>query len=183
MKEIIILSQCLNFDFPLPQVLNACLGKLSTFLNIKLDGNKTISIFYPTIELAKLTMRNDYVSLTFIKSKFKWFCISYKDKLCEYQIHTTHLIQITSTMIKCSCRCYCSHNQDRLASHYQKRNWSKIKKTHINFRDHRNRAIDIVADTSSSVIIEMDEKPVSRKIYRPCFRRFLLNVQCPNEIS
>ena len=26
---------------------------------------------YPTVELAKLSMRNDYVSLTFIKSKFK----------------------------------------------------------------------------------------------------------------
>ena len=51
------------------------------------------------------------------------------------------------------------------------------------FLDHRNRAIDIVADTSSSVITETDEKPISRKIYRPCFRRFLLNVQCPNEIS
>ena len=26
---------------------------------------------YPTVELAKLSMRNDYVSLSFIKSKFK----------------------------------------------------------------------------------------------------------------
>ena len=26
---------------------------------------------YPTVELAKLSMRNGYVSLTFIKSKFK----------------------------------------------------------------------------------------------------------------
>ena len=37
---------------------------------------------------------------------------------------------------------------------------SKIKEKCINFRDHRNSAIDIVADTSSPVIIQMDGKPV-----------------------
>ena len=52
----------------------------------------------------------------------------------------------------------------------------------MNFRDHQNRAIDIVTDTSSPVT-EMDRKPISGRGYRPCFRRFLLNVQCPNEIN
>ena len=55
----------------------------------------------------------------------------------------------TSTMIKCSCRCYCSHNQGRLASHNQSQNWSKIKnKKYINLHDHQNSAIETVADTS-----------------------------------
>ena len=60
---------------------------------------------------------------------------------------------------------------------------SKIKEKYINFRDHRNSAIDIVADTSSPLITEMDGKPISGRGYRPCFKRFLLNVQCPNEIN
>ena len=59
----------------------------------------------------------------------------------------------------------------------------EIKKKYINFRDHRNSALDIVADTSSPVITEMDGKPISGRGYRPCFKRFLLNVQCPNEIN
>ena len=32
---------------------------------------KQYQLWYPTVELAKLSMRNDYVSLKFIKSKFK----------------------------------------------------------------------------------------------------------------
>ena len=41
----------------------------------------------------------------------------------------------------------------------------------------------MVADTSSPVITEMDVKPISGRGYRPCFRRFLLNFQCPNKIN
>ena len=73
--------------------------------------------------------------------------------------------------------------QGRLTSHYQKRNRTKIKKRYIEYRGYRNRAIDIVADTSSPKITEMDVKSISGRGYRPCFRRFLLNVQCPNEIN
>ena len=36
----------------------------------------------PTVELGKLSMSSDYVLLTFIKSKIKYFCISCKGKLC-----------------------------------------------------------------------------------------------------
>ena len=57
------------------------------------------------------------------------------------------------------------------------------KKKYINLHDQRNSAIDIVADTSSPLITEMDGKPISGRGYRPCFNRFLLNVQCPNEIN
>ena len=53
----------------------------------------------------------------------------------------------------------------------------------MNFRDHRNSAIDIVADTSSPVITEMDGKLISVIGYRPFSNRFLLNVQCSNEIN
>ena len=55
----------------------------------------------------------------------------------------------------------------------------KQNREYINFRDHGNSAVDIVADTSSPVITEMDVKPISGRGYRPCFRRFLLNFQCP----
>ena len=58
-----------------------------------------------------------------------------------------------------------------------------MKKKYINFRDHRIRVIDIVADINSPVITEMDGKPISGRGYRPCFKRFLLNVQCPNDIN
>ena len=54
---------------------------------------------------------------------------------------------------------------------------------YINFRDHRNSAMDIVADTSRPLITEMDGKSISWRGYRPCFNRFLLNVHCPNEIN
>ena len=40
---------------------------------------------------------------------------------------------------------------------------------YINFRDHQNSAIDIVADTSSPLITGMDGKPISERGYRPCF--------------
>ena len=53
----------------------------------------------------------------------------------------------------------------------------KQNKEYINFRDHQNRAIDIVADTRSPAITEIDVKSISEIGYRPCFRRFLLNVQ------
>ena len=46
--------------------------------------------------------------------------------------------------------------------------------TYINFRDHRNTATDIVADTSSPVITELDGEPISVRGNRPCFKRFLL---------
>ena len=78
-------------------------------------------------------------------------------------------------------------------------NWSKIKMKYINFCDHQNSAIDIVADTGSAVITEMDGKPIYGTGYRPYFNRFLwninalirlqtllqslLNVQWPNEIN
>ena len=57
------------------------------------------------------------------------------------------------------------------------------KKKYINFRDHRNSAIDIVADTSSPLVTDMDGKPISGRGYRSSFSCFLLNVQCPNEIN
>ena len=60
---------------------------------------------------------------------------------------------------------------------------NKIKKKYINFRDHRNSLIDIVADISSPLITEMDGKLISERGYRPCFNCFLLNVQCPNEVN
>ena len=41
----------------------------------------------------------------------------------------------------------------------------------MNFRDHRNIAIDIVAVTSSPVIIELDGKPIYVRGHRPCFNR------------
>ena len=44
-----------------------------------------------------------------------------------------------------------------------------------------NTAINIVADTSTSVITEMDRKPISGRGYTPCFKHFLLNAQFPNE--
>ena len=56
-----------------------------------------------------------------------------------------------------------------------------MKKNYINFRYHQNNAVDIVVDNSSTVITEMDGKPISGRGYRPCFNRFLLNVQRPNE--
>ena len=93
------------------------------------------------------------------------------------------MIRITSTMIKCTCRCYCSRNRGRLASHYHWRNWLKIKKKYINFCDHRNSAIDIVADSSSPVTSEIERKPISMRGYRRCLNRFLLSVQCRNEIN
>ena len=58
-----------------------------------------------------------------------------------------------------------------------------MKKKYISFRDHRIRVIDIVADINSPVITEMDGKPISGRGYRPCFKRFLLNVQCHNDIN
>ena len=45
------------------------------------------------------------------------------------------------------------------------------------------RFIDIVADTSSPVITEMDGKLISGRGYIPCFNHFHLNVQYPNEIN
>ena len=51
------------------------------------------------------------------------------------------------------------------------------------YYDHQNSAMDIVADTSSPVIIKMDDKPISGRGYMPAFNRFLFNVQCPNEIN
>ena len=59
----------------------------------------------------------------------------------------------------------------------------KYIKKYIKFRDHRNSAIDIVADTSSPLITKMDGKPIPGRGYRPCFNGFLLNVQCPDEIN
>ena len=41
----------------------------------------------------------------------------------------------------------------------------------------------MVADTSSPVITEMDERPISWRGYRPCFNRFFLNVQYPYKIN
>ena len=60
---------------------------------------------------------------------------------------------------------------------------SKIKEKYINFRDHRNSTIDIVADTSPPVVSEMDGKPIFGRVYRPWFNRFLLNVPFANEIN
>ena len=51
------------------------------------------------------------------------------------------------------------------------------------FCDQRNRGIDIVADTSSPVITEIDVKAISGRGYRPCLRRFLLIFQCANKIN
>ena len=53
----------------------------------------------------------------------------------------------------------------------------------MNFLDHPNCTIDIVANTDSPVIIEMNGKHISGRGYRPCVNRTLLNVQCPNEIN
>ena len=53
---------------------------------------KQLQFLLPTIELAKLNMRKDYVSLTFIKSKIKQIRIFHKDKLCWHQTHTTQNI-------------------------------------------------------------------------------------------
>ena len=41
----------------------------------------------------------------------------------------------------------------------------------------------MIADTSSPVITEMDENPISGRGYRPYCNRFPLNVQSPNEIT
>ena len=57
------------------------------------------------------------------------------------------------------------------------------KNKYINFRDHQNSAIDIVADTGSPVIPVTDGKSISGRSYIPYFNRFLLNVQCPKEID
>ena len=59
----------------------------------------------------------------------------------------------------------------------------KQNKEDMNFCGHRSSVIDIVADTSSPVITETDGKPISGRVYRPCFNRFLLTVQCPNGIN
>ena len=51
------------------------------------------------------------------------------------------MFRVTSTMIKCSCRYYRSHNRGRLTSH----NKTKVKikkKKYINLRDQQNSAID-----------------------------------------
>ena len=41
----------------------------------------------------------------------------------------------------------------------------------------------MVVDSSSPVIVEVDEKPISGRSYRPCWNCFLSNVQCPNEMN
>ena len=43
----------------LRRLQNFC--KLSTFSNIKLDRNTTVSVFVPTVELPKLSMHKDYI--------------------------------------------------------------------------------------------------------------------------
>ena len=53
----------------------------------------------------------------------------------------------------------------------------------MNFRYHQNSAATKIVDTGSSVITEMNGKPISGRSYGPDFNRFLLNVQCPNEIN
>ena len=53
----------------------------------------------------------------------------------------------------------------------------------MNFRDHQNSAANKIVDTGSPVITEMDGKLISRRGYRTCFNRFLLNVHCPSEIN
>ena len=49
----------------------------------------------------------------------------------------------------------------------------------MNFRGHQNSAIDVVAETGSTVITEMDGKPIYGRGYRLYFNRFLLNVNAP----
>ena len=56
-------------------------------------------------------------------------------------------------------------------------------KEEIRFRDHPNGAIDIVANISSPVTTKIDGKFISGRGYSPCFNRFLLNIQCYNEIN
>ena len=51
-----------------------------------------------------------------------------------------------------------------------------IKKKHLNFHDHQNSAIGIVAGTGSTVITEMNGKPIYARGYRTYFNSFLLNV-------
>ena len=50
------------------------------------------------------------------------------------------------------------------------------KKKYINLHDQRNSAIDIVADTSSPLITEMDGKPISGEITTLLQ---LLSFKCP----
>ena len=64
------------------------------FLNIKLNRKKTVPFFLPTGELAKLSMRKNYVSLTLIKLKIKEIRISHKDKL-----YNTSNLQIRSYLL------------------------------------------------------------------------------------
>ena len=59
----------------------------------------------------------------------------------------------------------------------------KKKKKYINFCDPQNSAANKRSDTGSPVITEMDGKPIYGRGYKPCFNRFLLNVQFPNEIK
>ena len=128
MKEITILSRhylnwyyyFTNINFPLPQVLNSypqnfCYAGNEIFKNYLLNSTSNLikikqnQFLYPTLDLAKLRMRNDYpaklrmrndyLSSKFIKSKIKNICISYKDKLCYKQIYKTHLIQKTECSI------------------------------------------------------------------------------------
>ena len=54
---------------------------------------------------------------------------------------------------------------------------------YINFHDHQNIAVKKIVDTGSPVMTEMDGKLISERGYRPCFNRFLLNVQCLYERS
>ena len=95
------------------------------------------------------------------------------------------MFHVTLTMIKWSCRCYWSRLRSK--KNWEEncsKNWSKIKKNkYINFRDHQDSAVDIVVDTGSLVITEMDERPISGRGHRPCFNCFLLNVQWLNEIN
>ena len=56
-------------------------------------------------------------------------------------------------------------------------------KEEIRFHDHPNSAIDIVDNTSWPVTTKIDGKFISGRDYSPCFNRFLLNVQCYNEIN
>ena len=56
-------------------------------------------------------------------------------------------------------------------------------KEEIHFRDHRNSATDIVANTSLRITTKIDGKLISGTGYRPCFNHLLLDVQRHNEIN
>ena len=110
------------------------------FLNNKLDKNETISIFVARSWISKIkhAQRLLIVDVCQIKNQTNSHYLMRTNHVnnimyIQYIYLKIRTLHVASTMIKYSCKCYCSRNRGRWLSH----NWSKIKKKkYINLRDH-----------------------------------------------